>query len=84
MKGESFHTLGNSLTGKVRSELQDFKGKCSGRCSENKMENIPHRDLVKWHFPGEKWLTHCVHHTEWGLGAEAQALGVEPQGEDWD
>ena len=46
-KGESFHILGNSLTCKVRSEPQDFRGKCSGRCSENKMENIPHRDLFK-------------------------------------
>ena len=54
MKVESFHMLGNSLTGKVRSELQDFRGKCSGRCSENKMENIPHRDLVKWQIPVEK------------------------------
>lgn len=61
-----------------------ISGKCNNRCVEGKLERILHKDQCRLASPS---LYHTCLHTcwgRWGLGAEAQALEVRPQREDWN
>lgn len=62
-------------------EIQNLRGEQSNRCGEGKMERISHRDHCGTALPSQKGA-HSPTAASDGLGAQAQALGVGPEGED--
>ena len=83
---KSFHTLGSPFTGGnegwAGGKLQSHGGECSNRGAEGKAERFPQRIGAEQHSPAqEACLLTCQ--DGWGLGAEARALEVGSQGEDW-
>ena len=65
-------------------KLQSHGGERSHRGAEGKAEKLPHRGsvLTSAHQP-ERLVCSPAGRDGWGLGAEAPALEVRPQGEDW-
>ena len=61
-------------------ELWSLRGDCSNRGVEGKAERIPHRGSMLTTTPQPEILPACW--GRWGLGAEARASEVRPQGED--
>ena len=86
MKEERFpHTrkpLCGQRRGVVWGKLQSHGGKHSNRGAEGKEERFPHRGSVPTSTHQPERLV-CSLWGRRGLGAEAQALEVRSQGEDW-
>ena len=63
-------------------ELQSHGGEHSNRGAEAKVERFPHRGLVQPELTSLRSLSAHLS-GRWGLGDEAWASEVRPQGEDW-
>ena len=77
---EPLHWQGRGCLGE---KLQSHKGECSNRGAKGKVERFLHKKIgADQHSPAwEACLLTCW--GGWGPGAEAQALEVRLQGEDW-
>ena len=65
-------------------KLWSHGGECSNTAAEGKVERFPHTGSVptSTHQP-ERLVCSTASWDQWGLGAEARALEVRSQGEDW-
>ena len=82
--GKFFFTCSETLSLVAKRVRFGISGKCNNRCVEGKLGRILHKDQCQLASPS---LYHTCLHTcwdRWGLGAEAQALEVRPQREDWN
>ena len=80
-EGEKVSTHSEIPSWAGTEKLQNLKGELSNRCLEGKMDRIHHRVGCRLAHPSPRHCWHTCRGT-WGLGAEAQASEVRPQGED--
>ena len=85
-EGGSFHTLGSPFTGGdggLRGEASEPWRRAQQQGCRGQSGEIPkQRITANWHSPA--WEACLLTPQEgWGLGAEAPASEVRPQGEDW-
>ena len=79
---KGFHTVVRPFVGGGGGKLRSHGGERSNRGAEGKAERFPHGGSMpaSTHQPKRHV---CLPAGGWGLGAEARASGVRPQGVDW-